>query len=223
MDFELPVLAPSILAADFTRLGTQVSEAIEGGAEWIHCDIMDGHFVPNISFGPEVVKQVRAIAGDAFVDVHLMIEHPDKYIEEFVNAGADMITVHVEAAKHLHRTLQQIKNYGLMAGVAINPGTSLSSLDAVYEYVDMVLAMSVNPGFGGQSYIEATQERVQKLTEIRAEGDYTFLIQIDGGVNMKNITKIMSAGTDVLVAGTAVFKAEDVPARVREINKLLKG
>lgn len=223
MNFELPILAPSILAANFNRLGNDVSDAIKGGASWIHCDIMDGHFVPNISFGPNVVKHVRKVAKDAFLDVHLMIENPDAYLEEFVNAGADMITVHVEAAPHLHRTLQRIKSYGIMAGVALNPGTSLSAIDAIYENADLILAMSVNPGFGGQSFIDSSFARIQQLYTIRDEGGYGFLIQIDGGVNLKNIQAIKNAGADVLVAGTCVFSAENIPARVEEIERLLNA
>jgi ribulose-phosphate 3-epimerase len=219
MNFDLPILAPSILAAHFTRLGEDVAKALDGGANWIHCDIMDGHFVPNISFGPSVVKQVSGIADDAFIDVHLMIEKPDLYIEDFVNAGADLISVHVEACKHLHRTIQKIKSYGIMAGVAINPATPLNVLEPILEEVDMVVVMSVNPGFGGQSFIEKSYHRVMRLCEIRNEGDYSFLIEIDGGVNLKNINKIADAGADVLVAGNSVFKAEDITARVRELSE----
>ena len=222
MDFELPVLAPSILAANFTRLGDDVNHALDGGAEWIHCDIMVGHFVPNISYGPDIVKQVRTVAEDAFFDVHLMIEHPAEYIEHFVNAGADLISVHVEADKHLHRTIQKIKSYGIMAGVALNPATPLSAIEPILEYVDLVLIMSVNPGFGGQSFIQATHERLETMVELRAEKGYGFLIEVDGGVNLKNIAEIRDSGADVLVAGTSVFKAEDIAARVEEINGILR-
>ena len=222
MDFELPVLAPSILAANFTKLGDDVTQAIEGGAEWIHCDIMDGHFVPNISYGPDIVKQVRTVAEDAFMDVHLMIENPADYIEHFVNAGADLVTVHVEADRHLHRTIQKIKSYGIMAGVALNPATPLSSIEPILEYVDLVLIMSVNPGFGGQSFIQATHDRIQEMSELRAEKGFGFLIEVDGGVNLKNIAEIKDSGADVLVAGTSVFKAEDISARVQEINSILR-
>ena len=223
MDFELPVLAPSILAANFTRLGDDITQALEGGAEWIHCDIMDGHFVPNISYGPTIVKQVRTLAEEAFLDVHLMIENPAEYVEQFVNSGADLISVHVEADRHLHRTIQKIKSYGIMAGVVLNPATPLSAIEPILEYIDLVLVMSVNPGFGGQSFIEASHERIQKLTELRAEKGYGFLIEIDGGVNLKNLSEIRDSGADVLVAGTSVFKAENITARVQEILSILRN
>ena len=221
MNFSLPVLAPSILAADFANLEQDITSALEGGAEWIHCDIMDGHFVPNISFGPAVVKKAAAVADEAFIDVHLMIEHPEKYISDFIDAGADLISVHYEACVHLHRTLTQIKQQGAMCGVVINPATSLSSIDPILEEVDLVLLMSVNPGFGGQSFIEKTYERLQKLSEIRDEKGLGFLIQVDGGVNLKNIRKVANAGADVLVAGSSVFSAKDVTARVQEIREKL--
>ena len=221
MNFSLPVLAPSILAADFANLEQDITSALEGGAEWIHCDIMDGHFVPNISFGPAVVKKAAAVTDEAFIDVHLMIEHPEKYISDFINAGADLISVHYEACVHLHRTLTQIKQQGAMCGVVINPATSLSSIDPILEEVDLVLLMSVNPGFGGQSFIEKTYERLQKLSEIRDEKGLGFLIQVDGGVNLKNIRKVAGAGADVLVAGSSVFSAKDITARVQEIREKL--
>ncbi len=217
MNFNLPILAPSILAADFTNLESDIKKAIKGGANWIHCDIMDGHFVPNISFGPGVVKQVSKISGDAFIDVHLMIENPDDYIDNFVEAGADMITVHYETTPHLHRSVQKIKSHGIMAGVVVNPATSLFNIEPILEYVDMVLIMTVNPGYGGQSFIESSYHKIKELVDIRETGEYGFLIQIDGGVNLKNIQKIAKAGADVLVAGNSVFSAKDIPARVKEL------
>ena len=151
-----------------------------------------------------------------------MIENPADYIEHFVNAGADLVTVHVEADRHLHRTIQKIKSYGIMAGVALNPATPLSSIEPILEYVDLVLIMSVNPGFGGQSFIQATHDRIQEMSELRAEKGFGFLIEVDGGVNLKNIAEIKDSGADVLVAGTSVFKAEDISARVQEINSILR-
>ena len=218
MDFNLPVLAPSILAANFSDLTTDITSAINGGANWIHCDVMDGHFVPNISFGPSIIKNVSKIAPDAFIDTHLMIENPDFYIDDFVNAGSDLISVHFEATKHLHRSIQKIKSHGIMAGVAINPATSLFNIEPILEYVDMVVVMSVNPGFGGQSFIEASYNRLQELADLRETGGHGFLIQVDGGVNLKNITKIADAGADVLVAGNSVFSAKNIPARVKELQ-----
>lgn len=218
MNFSLPVVAPSILAADFTNLESDISKAIDGGATWIHCDIMDGHFVPNISFGPNIVKQVSKISPDAFIDTHLMIENPDQYIDAFVEAGSDLISVHFEATKHLHRSIQKIKSHGIMAGVAINPATSLYSIEPILEYVDMVVIMSVNPGFGGQSFIESSYTRLQELADLREAGEHGFLIQVDGGVNLKNIIKVAEAGTDILVAGSSVFSAKDISARVKELQ-----
>lgn len=218
MDFNLPILAPSILAANFSDLKTDIISAINGGTSWIHCDVMDGHFVPNISFGPAIIKHVNKIAPDAFIDTHLMIENPDFYIDEFVEAGSDLISVHFEATKHLHRSIQKIKSHGIMAGVAINPATSLYNIEPILEYVDMVVVMSVNPGFGGQSFIESSYERLQELADLRETGGHGFLIQVDGGVNLKNISKIADAGADVLVAGNSVFSAKDISQRVTELK-----
>ncbi|MFV1884678.1 MAG: ribulose-phosphate 3-epimerase [Balneola sp.] len=221
MNFNLPVLAPSILAADFTNLESDIKAALEGGANWIHCDIMDGHFVPNISFGPNVVKQVSKIAPDAFIDSHLMIENPDQYIDAFVEAGSEMISVHFETCNHLHRTIQKIKSHGIMAGVAINPATAIYNIEPVLPYIDMVVVMSVNPGFGGQSFIEESYGRLRELVDVRESGEYGFLIQVDGGVNLKNISRVAEAGADVLVAGSAIFSAKDIPARVKELEEKL--
>lgn len=218
MDFNLPIVAPSILAADFSKLESNITDTLEGGASWIHCDIMDGHFVPNISFGPGIVKHVDKIAPDAFVDVHLMIENPDNYTDAFVEAGADLISVHFETCPHLHRSIQKIKSHGIMAGVAINPATSLHVIEPILEYVDMVVIMSVNPGFGGQSFIESSYDRLQELADIRETGEYSFLIQVDGGVNLKNIQKVADSGADILVAGSSVFSAKDIPGRVQELQ-----
>lgn len=218
MNFSIPSVAPSVLAANFTNLEADINKVIEGGANWIHCDIMDGHFVPNISFGPNIVKQISKCAPDAFIDTHLMIENPDQYIDAFVEAGSELISVHFEACPHLHRTIQKIKSHGIMAGVAVNPATSLYNIEPVLEYVDMVVIMSVNPGFGGQSFIENSYSRLQELADLRETGEHGFLIQVDGGVNLKNIAKVAEAGADVLVAGSSVFSAKDIPARVKELQ-----
>lgn len=219
MNFSLPILAPSILAADYTNLEHQISQAVEGGGSWIHCDIMDGHFVPNISFGPSIVK-AAAKATDAFLDVHLMIENPDDFVEAFVDAGADQITVHYETCPHLHRSIQKIKNMGVMAGVAVNPATSLQLLDPILEYLDLVLVMSVNPGFGGQKFIEGTHQRLRQLRATRNDNNYTFLIEVDGGVKLNNIESISRSGADVLVAGSSIFKADNITG---EAKKLLQN
>lgn len=222
MNFELPVLAPSILAADFTKLGDDIKATLKGGVNWIHCDIMDGHFVPNISYGPGTVKAAKKAAPEAFMDVHLMIENPDQYVENFVEAGADLISVHYETCPHLHRSIQNIKKYGLMAGVVVNPATSLYNIEPILEDVDLVLIMSVNPGFGGQSFIESSYEKLRVLAEMREDRELGFLIQVDGGVSLKNIRKVAEAGADVLVAGSSVFSAEDITARVEELHGKLK-
>lgn len=218
MDFQLPILAPSILAADYTRLGDQIRHCTDAGASWIHCDIMDGHFVPNISFGPGVVKAVNHM-DDTFIDVHLMIENPDRFIESFADAGANQITVHQETCLHLHRSVQHIKQYGIMAGVAINPATSLQAVRPILEYADLLLIMSVNPGFGGQSFIESTYGRLREACLLRDELGLDFLIEVDGGIDLENIEQVTRAGADVIVSGSSVFKAKNIPKRIEELTK----
>lgn len=218
-DFKPPLLAPSILAADFSKLGQQIEQCNAADAKWIHCDIMDGHFVPNISYGPGIVADAGQCT-NAFLDVHLMIEEPDRYIENFVHAGADLITVHQEACPHLHRTIQQIHDNDVAAGVAVNPGTSLQTIAPILSEVDLVLVMSVNPGFGGQSFIEATHQRLQDLCNMRTEQDANFVIEVDGGVGLSNIGDVAVSGAEVLVAGSAVFKADDISQRIQELSKL---
>lgn len=217
-----PILAPSILAANYAHLQQDIEQSLEGGAQWIHCDIMDGHFVPNISYGPMIVKSVNSFT-DIFLDVHLMQYHVDQYIPEFVNAGADLISVHIEAVPHIHRSIQFIKSFGIKAGVAINPGTSLSTLDGILSEVDLVLLMSVNPGFGGQKFIESTYKRLTELDRIRREKNYSFLIEIDGGVGLQNASKLIETGADVLVAGSSVFGSIDIKESAKELLKRMKS
>ncbi len=223
MNVNLPVLAPSILAADFSQLGNQIKQCTDEGIQWIHCDIMDGHFVPNISYGPGVVATVREIAPEVFLDVHLMIEKPDQFIDDFADAGADLISVHYEACPHLHRTIQNIQNNGCMTGVVVNPATEIDLLKPILPDVDLVLIMSVNPGFGGQSFIESSYQKVRQLYQLREEAGLSFLIEIDGGVGTTNAKKLVSSGVDVLVAGSSVFKAKDVPERIATLLKAARS
>ena len=214
-------LAPSILSADFSRLGEEVKAIEQAGSDIIHVDVMDGHFVPNITIGSLVVKAVRK-ATSLPVDVHLMIMDPDKYIADFANAGADYLTVHAEVLPHLNRTLSEIRNHGVKAGVAINPSTSLSVLDWVWEYMDMLLIMSVNPGFGGQSFIPNC---LDKISGARIEIDMRgvdVLLEVDGGVKVDNAREIGEAGADILVAGSAVFGTDDYKKTVKSFKKALK-
>lgn len=211
-------LAPSILSADFGHLAEDVKKIEEGGADYIHVDVMDGHFVPNISFGAPVMKCLNGKTGLPH-DVHLMIENPDKYIEDFVTPQTEYITVHQEACTHLHRTVQNIKSKGIKAGVSINPATPVSTLECILPDVDLVLIMSVNPGFGGQKFIAGTLDKVRELAEIKRARNLDFVIEIDGGITLDNIKEVMDAGVEMAVAGSAVFKAEDVVQRVRDFKK----
>lgn len=200
-------LAPSILSADFSRLGEQVSEAVAAGAAYIHMDVMDGHFVPNITIGPLVVQALRPLADQtgAILDVHLMIEHPDRYLADFAQAGADILTVHVETCPHLHRTIQAIRELGVKPGVTLNPATPLITLEEILPDVDLVLIMSVNPGFGNQSYIPGSTAKIRRLRQMLDAIGSAADLEVDGGVKVHNAAEIVAAGANVLVAGSAVF------------------
>lgn len=208
-------LAPSILSADFSKLGESVKTIEKAGAHLIHVDVMDGHFVPNISFGAAVMKSLCGKTDMPF-DVHLMIENPDKYLEDFVTEQTEYITVHQEACVHLNRTVQHIRATGKKAGVALNPATSLSVLDYCLEDIDMVLIMSVNPGFGGQKFISSALDKVKALHEIKKNKRLDFKIEIDGGINLENVRAVTDAGVEIVVAGSSVFGAEEVDDRVKK-------
>jgi ribulose-phosphate 3-epimerase len=223
MNVNLPVLAPSILAADFSRLGEQIKSCTDEEIQWIHCDIMDGHFVPNISFGPGIVGTVRDIAPEAFLDVHLMIENPNNFIDDFADAGADLISVHYETCPHLHRTIENIKNNGCMAGVVINPATPVHLLEPILPEIDLTLIMSVNPGFGGQSFIRSSYQKIRKLYQLREESGLSFLIEVDGGVGTQNAGELVSNGVDVLVAGSKVFKTDDISKSIASLLKAARA
>ncbi len=207
-------IAPSILSANFANLKEQIEMLERGGADYIHLDVMDGIFVPNITFGPPLIKDLRGITDIPF-DVHLMIDKPERYIEDFVKAGADLITVHAEATTHLHRTIEYIKSYGIKAGVALNPATPLEAIEYVLEYLDLVLIMTVNPGFGGQKFIESTRRKVRKLREIVDERNLNLLIEADGGIKLDNYKEIVDCGLDIIVVGSGIFEAEDIAERTR--------
>lgn len=211
-DFSRIKIAPSILSADFARLGEQVKEAEEAGADYIHFDVMDGMFVPNITVGPLVLEALKRVT-DVPMDVHLMIEDPDRYLEEFARAGASVIMVHYEAVKHLHRTVQRITALGCRAGVVLNPATPISLLEDILPYLSRVLIMSVNPGFGGQSYIESSTGKVRRMRDMANRLNPQLEIEVDGGAKGNNIREIAEAGADVIVAGSAVFNKEETVAQ----------
>lgn len=213
------LIAPSVLAADFGNLQRDIEMINNSEADWFHIDIMDGVFVPNISYGMPVLQAIAKHAKKT-IDVHLMIVDPDRYIKTFADLGSDILTVHYEACTHLHRTLQAIKAEGMKAGVAINPHTSVELLEDVINDIDLVLIMSVNPGFGGQSFIENTYKKVKRLKEIIEENNASTLIEVDGGVTDKNAAKLVEAGADALVAGSFVFKAEDPAKTIKELKAL---
>lgn len=215
----MPIIAASLLSADFLRLEQDCKMLNESQADWYHLDVMDGHFVPNISFGPMIIEFFRK-ATSKFCDVHLMIEKPERYAEAFKNAGADNLTVHIEACPHLLRNVQQIKSLGMKAGVAINPHTPISSLVDVLHEIDMVCMMSVNPGFGGQKFIAHTLSRIRDLRNLIDNWDLPVKIQADGGVTLENAKDIITAGADVLVAGNSVFKSADPKATIAQLKSL---
>jgi ribulose-phosphate 3-epimerase len=213
------IVAPSLLSADFLNLGREIEMINISNAQWIHCDIMDGHFVPNLTFGFPLLKQIRTIT-KKMMDVHLMITNAEQYIDDYIEAGADVLTLHWEATTHLHRALGIIRDKGVKAGISLNPHTPVHVLHEILPYADLILLMSVNPGFGGQSFIPSTYEKIKKLKDLCQQYNPSCLIQIDGGVNRNNAGTLFSAGANVLVAGNAVFRSNDP---LKEIDEILKA
>ncbi|MGN6530608.1 MAG: ribulose-phosphate 3-epimerase [Ginsengibacter sp.] len=215
----MPLIAPSLLAADFLHLEEECQMLNESKADWFHLDVMDGRFVPNISYGMSVIKQIRK-ATDKFFDVHLMILEPEKYAEEFKDAGANSLTIHQEACPHLHRNIQQIKSLGMNAGVAINPATPVSFLQDIIADIDLVLIMSVNPGFGGQSFIPHSIQKIREVKILIAQTNSLAKIEVDGGISLKNAGDIIKAGADILVAGNSIFSSEDPKETIEKMKRV---
>ncbi len=212
-----PLIAPSILSADFARLADAVQQVEAAGADWIHVDVMDGHFVPNLTVGPPIVESLRKVT-TLPLDVHLMMTNPDEFIPEFAKAGADILTVHVEACPHLHRTVQSIKELGVKAGVTLNPATSATTLEQILSDVDLVLVMSVNPGFGGQKFIDSTLDKIRQIRTMITTSKGSPYLEVDGGITVKNVASVLTAGADVLVAGSAIFGSTSMPEAIRQLR-----
>ncbi|WNM59039.1 ribulose-phosphate 3-epimerase [Candidatus Nitrospira allomarina] len=212
-----PLISPSILSADFARLAEAVQMVEAAGADWIHVDVMDGHFVPNLTVGPPMVEALRKVTSLP-LDVHLMMTNPDDFIPEFVDAGADLLTVHVEACPHLHRTVQSIKERQVKAGVSLNPATSVTSVEEILGDVDLVLVMSVNPGFGGQQFISSSLDKIRRIRTMMNNSRSSAHLEVDGGVNLTNVASVIQAGANVLVAGSAIFGSKNIPETIRQMR-----
>ena len=212
-----PLISPSILSADFARLADAVQQVEAAGADWIHVDVMDGHFVPNLTVGPPIVEALRKVTALP-LDVHLMMTNPDEFIPEFAKAGADILTVHVETCPHLHRTVQAIKEHKVKAGVALNPATSATTLEHILGDVDLVLVMSVNPGFGGQKFIDGTLEKIRQIRAMITASKGSPYLEVDGGITIHNVASVLKAGANVLVAGSAIFGSSNMPDTIRQLR-----
>ncbi|MDD2446561.1 MAG: ribulose-phosphate 3-epimerase [Tissierellia bacterium] len=212
-------IAPSLLSANFANLHEEIMKIEDGGADYLHLDVMDGVFVPNITFGPPVIKSLRKITSMPF-DVHLMIDKPERYIKDFVDAGANILTIHPEATIHLHRTIQEIKSYGIRAGVSLNPTTSLNTIEYILDDIDLILIMTVNPGFGGQSFIESMISKIVKTREMIDKRGLKILLEVDGGVKLDNALQLSNLGVDILVAGSAIFGADDIKKKTTDFKNL---
>lgn len=212
-------ISPSILSADFSNLALDIEIVEKAGADMVHIDVMDGHFVPNITIGPPVVKSLRKVTSLTF-DVHLMIENPENYIKDFVDAGSDIITVHAESSKHLHRLIQLIKSYNVKAGIALNPATPICTIENLLNDVDMVLIMTVNPGFGGQEFIESMYEKIASLKNLLSDHEKNTPIEVDGGVSLNNIEKLYKSGAEIMVAGSAIFNSKDIEKTISMMKNL---
>ena len=212
-----PLIAPSILSADFGRLAEAVHHVEAAGADWIHVDVMDGHFVPNLTVGPPMVEALRKVT-KLPLDVHLMMTNPDSFIQEFAEAGANYLTVHVEACPHLHRTVQSIKEFHVKAGVALNPATSVTILEEILPEADLILIMSVNPGFGGQTFIETSLQKIARVRHLIDQAKSRALLEVDGGVNLENANRVVKAGADVLVSGSAIFNSDDYAQTIHQMR-----
>lgn len=213
-------LAPSLLSADFSDLAREIEKIEKGGADYVHLDVMDGLYVPNITFGAPVISKIRKVTKLPF-DVHLMINKPERFVEDFVKAGADILTVHQEATTHLHRTIQEIKSHGIMAGVSLNPATSLDTLEYIIDDLDLILIMTVNPGFGGQSFIKAMEDKIRSLRRMINERKPSIILEVDGGVKLDNVRQIKELGTDLVVVGSDIFNAEDIEGKTKQFKERL--
>ena len=214
-------IAPSILTADFTNLSDQIKIVEDAGADWLHLDIMDGHFVPNITFGPPVIEKIRKIT-NLPLDAHLMIENPDRFLNDFKNAGVDYLTIHIEVGYHLHRTIERIKSLGMKAGVSLNPSTPICELEYLLPHLDMILIMTVNPGFGGQKFIPQMLSKIEKVNEMIKQQDHEILLEVDGGIAEPTIPRVIKSGANVLVIGSAIYNQPSIGGAVHKIREIIK-